>query len=70
MSNRYSAYEARRLINKYIDDINMCIGEIQRNFDDMDFENADAKEEARAIINNMKAEYSRLINELSSYSFS
>ncbi len=70
MASRCSAYEARRFINRCINDIDTVIKEIQRNFNDMDFENADAREEVSGIIANMKTECSRLISELNSYNFS
>ncbi len=70
MASRCSAYEARRQINTYVNDIETLIREIQRNFNDMDFENADAREDVDSIITNMKNEYSRLISELNSYSLS
>ncbi|MDD2234888.1 MAG: hypothetical protein PHV03_08315 [Desulfitobacteriaceae bacterium] len=67
---RCSAYVARRQIGIYISQIERQIYKIQKSFNDMDFENADARNEVEDIINNMISELRSLLNELNSYHFS
>ncbi|HEX9062319.1 MAG TPA: hypothetical protein VF941_19280 [Clostridia bacterium] len=70
MAGRCSATAARQLIDAYVNEIERQIKSIQKNFNDMDFENADARNEAENIINNMKSNCRSLIDELRSYHFS
>ena len=70
MAGRCSAHVAGGLVDRYVNEIQRQIEKIQKNFYDMDFENADARNEIEQIINEMKAEGRRLINELNSYHFS
>jgi hypothetical protein len=67
---RCSADSAYSLINNYVNTLNSQIESIQKNFNDMDFENVDARNETESIIKNMKAKCASLINELKSYRFS
>ena len=66
---RFSAYIARRQVDIYANKIQRQIYNIQKNFNDMDFENADARNEAEYIINEMISELRSLLSELNSYRF-
>lgn len=63
------ASSAQYIVNRCIGDINDVISDIQKNFNDMDFENASAREEMQDVIDNMKRHCRNLISELHSYSF-
>ncbi|NLD48581.1 MAG: hypothetical protein GX660_15570 [Clostridiaceae bacterium] len=70
MSKRYSAHTAKKLIDLYVNQIETQIALVQKNFNEMDFENADARNNMEDIIKSMKSNYRDLINELRSYHFS
>ena len=59
---------AERLQNSYIKYINNQKQYIRKNFEDMDFENADARDEFEAIVENMERNCDTLVSKISSYS--
>lgn len=60
---------ATRLRNNYVKYINAQKAYIRKNFEDMDFENADAREEFESIVESMERNCDALVNKISSYSF-
>ncbi len=60
---------AKRLQNSYIKYINSQKQYIRKNFEDMDFENADARDEFEAIVESMERNCDTLVSKISSYSF-
>ena len=70
MAGRCSADSARRLVKSYVNEAYRQMDKISKNFEDMDFENAEARNEAEGIVENMKASCRSLIEELNSYHFS
>lgn len=60
---------ARRLVNSYISYINNQKKYIRKNFEDMDFENADARNEFEAVVETMESDCDALVNKISSYNF-
>jgi len=66
---RCSASSANGLVSTYVRQLNTQIESIQKNFNDMDFENASARNEMEAVINNMKSSCRNLISDLQAYRF-
>lgn len=60
---------AERLQASYIKYINNQKQYIRKNFEDMDFENADARDKFEAIVESMESNCDALVNKISSYSF-
>lgn len=60
---------ANRLRNSYVNYINTQKKYIRKNFEDMDFENADARDQFEAVIESMEANCDALVNKISGYSF-
>lgn len=66
---RCSRSYAQRLLDNYITNVNSQIYQIQKNFGEMDFENAKAKEEMAEIIDKMINCCNSLISDLETYNF-
>ena len=69
MASRYKASYAQRLVNNYIAEIERQKASIDKNFRDMDFENADARDEFEDKKNSMINECDNLINLIKAYKF-
>ncbi|MBD7911800.1 MULTISPECIES: hypothetical protein [Clostridium] len=66
---RYKKAYAERLVSKYVDEIEREKKQIIKNFQDMDLDNADVKNDFALIVNSMVQKCDSLISEISSYSF-
>jgi flagellar biosynthesis/type III secretory pathway chaperone len=66
---RYKEAYAERLVSKYIQEIEKQKTSIMKNFNDMDFANANTRDEFESIANSMVNTCNSLISEISSYSF-
>lgn len=66
----YTRAYCNRLISNYIEEIEFQIKYIEKNFTQMDFENAVARDECEAIVVNMIKQCNDLINQLDEYNFS
>ena len=69
MENRYTSYEAGQAVEAYQNTLDNIIESLDNNFEDMDFENADARTEMLGIINSIKDEINQAKNGLSGLSF-
>ena len=58
-----------RLVSSYVKYINNQKKYMRKNFEDMDFENADARDEFEAIVENMESKCDVLVSKISSYNF-
>ncbi len=65
-----TAGSARGIVSGCVGEIQQVISDLQKNFDEMDFENADAREEIQELVDNMKRHCQNLISDLNSYHFS
>lgn len=64
-----TAGEARMKISMYNSYIEDVIYQVQKNFDDMDFSNANRKDEMEEIINQIKRDCESVKSEMSSLYF-
>ena len=64
-----TAGEARMKISMYNSDIEDIIYQVQKNFGDMDFSNANRKDEMEEIINQIKRDCESVKSEMNSLSF-
>lgn len=69
MSNRYKKSYAERLVSNYIEEIERQRNSMRKNFEDMDFVNANARDEFEKIVTCMTDNCNSLINEINGYSF-
>ena len=67
--DRSSASYSKKMINTYVKEIREQKKRINRNFEEMDFENADARNKFKEIVNEMTRNCDSLISKLNSYSF-
>ena len=66
----YTRSYCNRLISNYIEEIETQIKSIDKNFIQMDFENAIARDACEVIVVDMKKQCNDLINQLNDYNFS
>lgn len=69
MALRISAEGANSQLIQYADLINEVEKQAEKNFKDMDFENADRRNDMEKIINQMKRECANAVNEMEQLSF-
>ena len=66
----YTRSYCNRLISNYIEEIEVQIKAIDKNFIQMDFENAVVRDECEIIVVNMIKQCNDLIYQLDEYNFS
>ena len=66
---RCTGGNANKIVNGCIRDLESIRKNIEKNYNEMDIENANAGEEIEEIVNTMKGYCTQLIDELSGYSF-
>lgn len=66
---RCKGSNAANIVSHCIRDLERISRNIQKNYDEMDIENADAQQEIEDIVHQMKGYCSSLIDTLSGYSF-
>ncbi|MDE6626525.1 MAG: hypothetical protein K2K56_09170 [Lachnospiraceae bacterium] len=69
MALRISDEIAKYQLMQYADLINEVEKQAEKNFKDMDFENADRRDDMEEIIGNMKRECANAISEMEQLSF-
>lgn len=69
MALKISAEGANSQLIQYADLINEVEKQAEKNFKDMDFENADRRNDMEKIINQMKRECANAVNEMEQLSF-
>ena len=69
MENRYTSYEAGQAVEAYQNTLDNIIESLDNNFEDMDFENADARTEMLEDIKLIKYEINQAKKGLSDLSF-
>ncbi|MBE6047146.1 MAG: hypothetical protein E7213_01855 [Clostridium sp.] len=67
--DRSNASYSNKMIKAYVEEITKQKKLIKRNFEEMDFENADARNKFKEIVNEMIRNCDSLISKLNSYSF-
>lgn len=63
MALRIGAAEAKNVVYQYKQGMENVIREAQKNFEDMDFENANRRVEMEKLINNIKSECEEAISQ-------
>ena len=63
MALRIGAVEAKNVVYQYKQGMENVIREAQKNFEDMDFENANRRVEMEKLINNIKSECEEAISQ-------
>ena len=66
---KLSAGEARSRVYGYVDNLDTAIWKLQKNLDDMDFENADRRDRMEEIIQKMKRDCETMKMSLNSLYF-
>ena len=67
--NGYSKSFCEGLISNYISDISDYQKKMIKNFNEMDFKNANARDKVEDIVNDMVQECNNLITEINNYLF-
>lgn len=69
MALRIGAAEAKNVVYQYKQGMENVIREAQKNFEDMDFENANRRVEMERLINNIKSECEEAISQVENVYF-
>jgi len=69
MQKSCPANTANKLIASYIKEITAQMNSVQKDFNNMKFENANAKDQIEEIVKLIKSDCGSLINALQSYKF-